>query len=114
MEPMGSLVALAVLLSGLHGTVTRGPTVPVCRQTQPCTAPVQATLVFRRTGTGPMAGRLYRTRSAADGRYRVVLLPGYYTVSTVERIGLRMYPRAVHVRAGHNDKLDFKIDTGIR
>jgi len=116
MNAMGSLVALAVLLSGLHGTVTRGPTMPVCRVGVPCTAPVQATLVFRRTGTGPMAGHVYRTRSAADGRYRVVLLPGYYTVSTVERIGMLkgMHPRAVHVRAGHNDKLDFTIDTGIR
>jgi hypothetical protein len=116
MDPMGSLVALAVLLSGLHGIVTKGPTMPVCRQSQPCTAPVQATLVFRRTGTGPMAGRFYRTRSGADGRYRVALLPGYYTVSTVERIGIRrnMHPHAVHVRAGHNDKLDFTIDTGIR
>ena len=107
---MGSLVALAVLLSGLHGTVTKGPTMPVCRVGQPCSAPAQVTLVFRR------AGHVYRTRSGTDGRYRIVLLPGIYTVSTVERIGIyrNIRPHAVHVRRGHVDKLDFSIDTGIR
>ena len=74
MAAMGSLVALAVLLSGLHGTVTKGPTMPVCRVGRPCSAPVQVTLVFRR------AGHVYRARSGTDGRYRIVLLPGYYTV----------------------------------
>jgi hypothetical protein len=113
---MGSLVALAVLLSGFHGTVTKGPTMPVCRVGESCTAPAQVTLVFRRTGTGAYAGRVYRTRSAANGAYRIVLLPGYYTVSTVERIGImrNIRPHAVHVRRGYNDKLDFRIDTGIR
>jgi hypothetical protein len=116
MKAMGSLVALAVLLSGLHGTVTKGPTVPVCRVGQPCSAPAQVTLAFRRTGTGAYAGRVYRTRSAANGVYRIVLLPGYYTVSTVERIGItpNIRPHAVHVRRAHLDKLDFTIDTGIR
>jgi hypothetical protein len=116
MQAMGSLVALAVLLSGLHGTVTKGPTMPVCRAGYPCSAPAQVTLVFRRTGTGALAGHVYRTRSAANGAYRIVLLPGYYTVSTVERIGItrNIRPHEVHVRAAHIDKLDFTIDTGIR
>src|SRR2546430_16658426 len=108
MRAMGSLVALAVLLSGLHGTVTKGPTVPVCRAGQSCTAPAQVTLLFRRTGTGALAGRVYRTRSAENGTYRIVLLPGYYTVSTVERIGItrNIRPHAMHVRPAHIDKLD--------
>jgi hypothetical protein len=116
MRGMGSLVMLAVLLSGLHGTVTKGPTMPVCRVGYPCSAPAQVTLVFRRTGTGAYAGRVYRTRSAANGAYRIVLLPGYYAVSTVERIGIgrNIRPYAVHVRPAHIDKLDFTIDTGIR
>ena len=107
---MGSLVALAVLLSGLHGTVTKGPTMPVCRVGRPCTAPAQVTLLFRR------AGQTYRTRSTADGRYRITLAPGYYAVSTVERIGIarNIRPHAVHVRIAHVDRLDFAIDTGIR
>jgi hypothetical protein len=111
MRAMGSLaVSLAVLLSGLHGIVTKGPTVPVCRAGEPCTAPAQVTLVFRRPG------HVYRTRSTATGQYRIIVPPGYYTVSTVERIGIyrNIKPHAVHVRFGHVDRLDFSIDTGIR
>ena len=107
---MGPLVALAVLLSGFHGVVTKGPTMPVCRVGEPCSAPAQVTLLFRR------AGHTFRTRSTADGRYRITLAPGYYTVSTVERIGItpNIRPHAVHVRRAHVDHLDFSIDTGIR
>ena len=107
---MGTFVALAVLLSGLHGTVTKGPTMPVCRVGEPCSAPAQVTLLFRR------AGHTYRTRAGANGRYRITLAPGYYTVSTVERIGItrNIRPAAVHVRRAHDDRLDFSIDTGIR
>jgi hypothetical protein len=110
MDVMGSLVAVALLLSGLHGTVTKSPTMPVCRVGQSCSAPAQVTLLFHR------AGRTYRTRSAPNGAYRITLPPGYYAVSTVERIGItrNIRPHAVHVRRGHNDKLDFSIDTGIR
>jgi hypothetical protein len=114
---MGSFaVAIAVLVSGLHGTVTKGPTMPVCRVGQSCSAPVQATLLFRRTTATGSPGRTYRTRSGPDGGYRITLIPGYYTVSTAERIGIipNIRPRAVHVRVGHVDLLDFSIDTGIR
>ncbi len=113
---MGSaIVALALLISGLHGTVTKGPTMPVCRVGQPCTAPAQVTLLFhRKTAVG--VARTYRARSAADGHYRITLAPGYYTVSTAERIGItpNIRPQRIHVRAGHLDLLDFSIDTGIR
>lgn len=107
---MGSLVAIALALAGFHGTVTKGPTMPVCRVGQPCSAPAQVTLLFRR------AGHTYRTRSTTTGAYRITLAPGYYTVSTVERIGItpNLRPHAVHVRRAHNDRLDFQIDTGIR
>jgi hypothetical protein len=83
---------------------------PVCRVGQPCSAPAQVTLLFRR------AGHTYRTRSTPKGAYRITLAPGYYTVSTVERIGItrNIRPDAVHVRRAYNDKLDFSIDTGIR
>jgi len=111
MKAMGSLVvALTVLVSGFHGTVMKGPTVPVCRQGEPCSAPAQVTLLFHR------AGHTYRTRSAANGTYRITLPAGYYTVSTVERIGItpNIRPHAVHVRRAYNDRLDFSIDTGIR
>jgi hypothetical protein len=107
---MHLVATIAIVVSGLHGTVTKGPTMPVCRVGQPCSAPAQVTLVFRR------AGRVYSTRSSAAGRYRIVLPSGYYTVTTVERIGItrNIRPHAVHVRRGHVDRLDFSIDTGIR
>jgi hypothetical protein len=104
------IAALAILAGGLHGTVTKGPTMPVCRQGQPCSAPAQVTLLFRR------AGRTTRVRTTSTGVYRIRLAAGYYTVSTVERIGItpNIRPQRVHVRAGHDDRLDFSIDTGIR
>jgi hypothetical protein len=110
MWSMAVLLAAVALVSGVQGLVTRGPTRPVCRQEEPCTAPVQATLLFHR------AGHTYRTRSHLDGRYRILLAPGYYTVTTLERVGIggNIRPRTIHVRRGHVDRLDFSIDTGIR
>ena len=107
---MHLLAVLAILVGGLHGTVTKGPITPVCRQGQPCTAPAQVTLIFQR-GT-----RTTSVRTTTAGRYRAILAPGYYTVRTAERIGItpNIRPRRVHVRAGHVDRLDFSIDTGIR
>ena len=107
---MHVLAALAILVSGLQGIVTKGPTSPVCRQSEPCNAPAQVTLLFQR------AGRTTRVRSTAAGRYRAILTPGYYTVRTSERIGItpNIRPMRVHVRAGHVDRLNFSIDTGIR
>ena len=107
---MAVLLAAVAIASGLQGVVTKGPTMPVCRAGEPCTAPVQVTLLFHRIG------HTYRTRSGPDGRYRIVLRPGYYTVTTLERVGIgrNITPRAIHVRRSHVDRLDFAIDTGIR
>jgi hypothetical protein len=107
---MAVLLAAVALVSGLQGIVTKGPTTPVCRQGESCSAPVQVTLLFHR------AGLTFRTRSAPNGRYRILLRPGYYTVTTLERIGIGriIVPRAVHVRRAYVDRLNFAIDTGIR
>jgi hypothetical protein len=112
MTVVRALLAIAVSVSGLHGVVHMGPTMPVCRVGEPCTAPVQVTLVFRNMHTA----RALRTRSNRQGGYRIALGAGYYTVTTVERIGItrNIRPRAVHVRRGHDDRIDFSIDTGIR
>ncbi len=109
---MQALLAIVTTVAGLHGFVTKGPTMPVCRVGVPCTAPAQVTLLFRNTRTA----RTFRTRSTPKGAYRIILAPGSYTVTTVERIGIGrgLTPRAVHVRTHHNDRLDFTIDTGIR
>jgi hypothetical protein len=108
---MPALLALALLASGLHGIVTRGPTTPVCRVGKPCTEPaVGAVLVFSHDGRVAA-----RARAGAGGRYVVKLPPGFYAVrvSPPQRIG-GLKPREVHVRSGVNGRVDFQIDTGIR
>ncbi len=119
---MRSFLAILATVSGLHGFVHEGPTAPVCRADDPCTAPARVTLVFRRAAIRdgrlvPLAHvRPAGVRSDVTGRYRAVLAPGYYTVATAERVGIgrSLTPHAVHVRRGHLDRLDFEIDTGIR
>jgi len=109
---MGALLATALLLSGFHGIVTRGPTQPVCRVGTPCTAPaVGAVLVFSRNGR--VAARV---RAGAGGRYSVRLPAGYYSMrlAVQPQIGTGLRPREVHVHAGLFARLDFSIDTGIR
>ncbi len=123
-----SAVAVFVLLpaattggstgSGLYGTVTKGPITPVCRQGVPCDAPAQVTLVFSRSRTTRGGGTFAwkRARSDRNGRYRIALPPGFYEVRSTVKIGMGRLPRphAVHVRAGHWDRIDLFFDTGIR
>jgi hypothetical protein len=105
-------LAAALLLTGLHGVVTRGPTTPVCVAGIPCSKPAAgAVLAFERRGR-----IVARVRTDARGRYAVRLAPGVYAVTTapVQRIGSGIRPRLVHVVRGRSLRLDFGIDTGIR
>jgi hypothetical protein len=105
----------AVVPSGLHGVVMRGPISPVCRDNVPCDAPApRVSLTFVRAGVSRT------TRSDANGRYRIVLPAGIWamrwttsTDMTTRQLG-RMTPTKVRVRAGRSDRIDFMIDTGIR
>jgi hypothetical protein len=109
---MRALFAVLAVVSGLHGTVSRGPITPVCRVDVPCSAPaLGAVLVFSRRGQV-----VARVRSGVDGRYSVHLEPGYYTVaiSPVARIGFGLRPTRVHVAPDVDARLDFTVDTGIR
>ena len=109
---MRVLLALALLGSGLHGTVTRGPTTPVCRVSVPCSAPASgARLVFVRHHHAAA-----RTRVRKNGTYSVRLAPGVYTVVLARhpRIGAGIRPDRVRVFAGPPRKHNFRIDTGIR
>jgi hypothetical protein len=102
--------ALALLLGSLHGTVMRGPTTPVCRVGVPCEEPAaQVTLLFSRNGTSKRSG------TDRNGRYRLRLAPGVYSVRTDQRpFGTMPRPASVRVRAGRDIRVDFDIDTGIR
>jgi hypothetical protein len=105
--------AASTVRSGLYGVVKAGPTQPVCVKGEPCYEPVRVTLVFARLATGKEAGR---TRSSAEGRFRLTLPAGYYAVRTLERIGIdrSVQPRRVRVRTGRFSRVTFLIDTGIR
>jgi hypothetical protein len=120
---MRSLAALAALVaassagaatssSGLRGVVMRGPIVPVCAVEQPCDAPAKdVTLVFSRNG------RVVRRPTTNDqGRYRVRLPVGLYTVRTATKttVGPGVTPATARVKANLYRRVDFFIDTGIR
>ncbi len=100
-------MALAVLLAGvLFGSVTIGPTAPVCRAGAPCARPAgNVTLAF----VSP--GRTVTARTDPAGRYRLVLPLGLWAVRASS--GMRVAPAVVRVRAGVH-RLDLAIDTGIR
>ena len=109
---MRTLLAVLVVVSGLHGTVSRSPITPVCRVGVPCDAAVVgAVLIFSRRGQAAA-----RVRTGLGGRYSVRLEPGSYTVaiSPVSGIGFGLRPSRVHVAAGVDAHLDFSVDTGIR
>lgn len=111
-RPIDDSVARAAS-NGLQGTVYRGPITPVCRISEPCEAPAaNVTLEFRRGGL-----KIGSAKTGADGRYRILIAAAIYTVVADERgpgRDLSPFPRRVKVRLGHVDKLDFRIDTGIR
>lgn len=96
----------------LHGTITRGPTTPVCQVGKPCSEPMAgAVLVFRRNGL--IAAR---ARSDASGHYSVRLVLGTYVVSTAVRpkIGTGVKPQTITLRRAVSTRIDFFVDTGIR
>ena len=99
----------AATSSGLYGHVRRGPVMPVCRSGVPCFAPTRAPLIFSRGSDAPAV----RVVPAVDGSYRIVLAPGFYAVTTTPRTG-SLKPARVRIRAGHMDRVDFLVDTGIR
>jgi hypothetical protein len=96
-----------VLVTGvLWGSVTIGPTTPVCHEGIPCSAAAkQATLTFSRSG------RIVSTKTDDAGRYRVRLAVGAWTVRS--SVGMRTTPATVLVRVGTH-RANFAVDTGIR
>lgn len=98
--------------SGLQGTVTRGPTSPVCVAEQPCTGPAgHLTLLFWRSGRV-----VARTTTDSVGRFRIRLAPARYRVSrpAATNVGRGLEPVLVRVLPGRFTTVDFSIDTGIR
>jgi len=103
--------------TGVHGTVTAGPTCPVERvPPDPVCAPrpvVGAVLVF----TDADGTEVTRATSAADGTFRVELAPGSYRVTAEPVDGLMGTPAPMDVEVGAGEpmtELQVSYDTGIR
>ncbi|MCP9485468.1 MAG: carboxypeptidase-like regulatory domain-containing protein [Gaiellaceae bacterium MAG52_C11] len=97
--------------SGIRGLVLRGPTQPVCTIGTPCEEPAARELLSVTRG-----GRIVaRIRTGSDGRFRVSLAPGRYTVATTASgFGRSASPVFVLVRSGRYARVTLRIDTGIR
>jgi hypothetical protein len=100
-----------VAASGVVGRVTAGPTCPVERPDKPCPPrPVSAEIdVHDRNGR-----TVAKTNSSADGRYRVGVTPGKYTLVVVTDTFPRCPETSVSVKAGVFARVDISCDTGIR
>ncbi len=102
------------LSSGIEGLVTIGPTCPVERIDTPCPdKPYQATIVVKDEGGNEVA----RGQSGEDGRFRIELAPGTYTVAP-QSSNQGSYPFAkeqqVEVRADIFTQVSVQFDSGIR
>jgi hypothetical protein len=99
-------------VTGLQGTVSAGPTCPVERVDSPCPPRPLSAEVDARDPAGRLAAM---SRSGSDGRYRLPLPPGQYTL-TVASSG--SFPRCptptATVVAGRLATVDISCDTGIR
>jgi hypothetical protein len=99
--------------SGIEGIVLLGPLCPVERADSPCPdKPIASEIsVTAASGQGFADGR-----SGADGRYRIDLPPGVYTV-TARGIGQSLQVGkavSVTVRSSEFTHLDLMVDSGIR
>ena len=104
-------VVLAAVLSGLFGTVSRGPITPLCQESQPCTEPAAAVrLTFVRDGKAVRS-----VVTSSTGHYRVHMPAGSYLVRVAKESPIeRLRPASVIVRRGVMSRRSFFIDTGIR
>jgi len=60
-------------------------------------------------------GRTARTRTGDDGRYRITLPAGTYTVTSPSHLaGRGLTPGRVTVRTGVYRRVAFRLDVGIR
>src|SRR5207249_9895607 len=100
--------------TGRQGMVQAGPAWPVERIDSPCPPrPLAATVVVRDTS----GAEVTRFHSGADGRFKVDLAPGSYTIVGLN-IGTGFLPRpiptSVTVTQGTYKSINVRYDSGIR
>ena len=99
--------------SGIEGTVSIGPQCPVEQAGTPCPDAPHAAVITATADGGPAE----ETRSGPDGRFRMSLGPGTYTVVArpIEEEGIAIgAPVRVVVQAGAYTRVDLSLDSGIR
>jgi hypothetical protein len=97
--------------SGLAGRVWLGPTCAVQRVGQSCERGYQTTLaVF----TGRRRRLVTTFRSGPDGRFRLSIPPGRYTLKGTHRGIPRSIPTTVTVRPHRFTLVTIRFDTGLR
>lgn len=95
----------------LTGTVTEGPTAPVCREGDSCTRTVSNHTIEALDVSNSIAAT---SKTDDNGRYTLRLQPGRYTLILVPQIGLGHTANGqVDVKAGITTH-DLTVDTGIR
>jgi hypothetical protein len=107
----GATTTSTSLTSGLRGVVIRGPIRPVCGPSDPCDAPAPGVVLrFKQRGR-----LIARVKSGTGGRYRVLLRPGRYAVSTPNPSpAMGLSPSVVRVPKGRVARVNFRLDTGIQ
>jgi len=112
------VIALGVLAAAspastatvVSGTVFLYPALPVCRVGHPCTKPLaHFKLVFWRHGK--VAARVF---TDGKGRYRLMLPPAVYAVTTPSRPQSGLRPRRITVPTLSRVTRNFRFDAGIR
>jgi hypothetical protein len=95
--------------SGISGVVLEGPTCPVERAANPCPdRPLSADLdVSGTAGT-------FHVRSGSDGRFRVAVPAGSYTIRAAATGPPTLRPVEVTVRAHSFTSVTLTFDSGIR
>jgi len=95
--------------TGLEGTARLGPIQPVCREGEPCDAPLQAGFTLQQDGHS-----VVRFTSDSLGHFLVYTAPGTYIVVPDEPIGIAAQTPAVTVGIAGLTHVDLTFDTGIR
>ena len=101
--------------TGIHGTVTLGPTCPVEKVGEPpCVTPYAATLVITSAEDDSVVARV---SSGPDGAFSVDVPPGDYVIIPAARqqsVADSATPVDVTVEAGAYTEIEVSYDTGIR
>lgn len=98
------------LSATVSGTVTEGPTTPVCMLNTPCDRPVANHTLEALDTAGNVAAQ---TTTAADGSYTLRLSPGHYTLVLVPKLGMSLNGSRL-VAASGSQTHDITVDSGIR